>query len=49
MFENELLNLLSIYSLIKFAEQPKEARVFDEVIGAIEAVEEEDEDEEVIL
>jgi hypothetical protein len=29
MFDNELLNLLSVYSLLKWLELPAEARVFN--------------------
>ncbi|CAD5228644.1 unnamed protein product [Bursaphelenchus okinawaensis] len=40
MFDSELLNLVGVYSLIKFVELEKDQRVFDDVVNGKEAVEE---------
>lgn len=48
MFENVLLNFLSIYSLAKFLELPEEERIFDEKIHSkVEELDEDNEDEMV--
>ncbi|CAD5235681.1 unnamed protein product [Bursaphelenchus xylophilus] len=49
MFDNELLNLVSVYSLLRFIELPKDQRVFAQIASDKEAATEggEDMDEEI--
>jgi hypothetical protein len=49
MFECTLLNFLSVYSLLKFIELPKEQRIFDDKIQPKPIEEEVDEEQENIV